>query len=48
MGESMEHTLREAERAAKKQRTCVTETGSGIAVMLKDIAAARAQVPCLL
>lgn len=45
MGESMEHALKEAERVAKKQKTCAAKTSSGIADMLKDIAAARAQVP---
>ena len=44
MGDSVEQTLKEAERAAKKQKTCAAKTGGGIGAMLKDVAAARAQV----
>jgi hypothetical protein len=44
MGEFVKHALKEAERAAKKQKLCVDVSGSSISMTLRNLMAARAQV----
>lgn len=44
MGESVKQALKEAERAAKKQKLCVDVSASGISSTLRNLVAARAQV----
>ena len=46
MGESVKQALKEAERAAKKQKLCVDISASSISTTLRSLMAARAQV-CL-
>ncbi len=44
MGEPVKQALKEAERAAKKQKLCVDVSTSGISAMLRNLVAAREQV----
>ena len=44
MGEFVQQALKEAERAAKKQKLCVDVSASSIAMTLRNLMAARAQV----
>ncbi len=44
MGEPVKQALKEAERAAKKQKLCADVSTSGILAMLRNLVAAREQV----
>ena len=44
MGEPVKQALKEAERAAKKQKLCVDVSTGGISAMLRNLVAAREQV----
>ena len=44
MGEPVKQALKEAERAAKKQKLCVDVSTIGISTMLRNLVAAREQV----